>query len=72
MPAVDRAGVVVGGPGVPVAGAVGERAERVAHAVIAAPAGARDLAFAGLDRDRGLACVAGGLLSSWVAGAAVD
>ena len=67
----DRAGVVVGRPGVPVAGGVGERAERVAQAFVACPAEAGDLAFAGLDRDRGLAGVAGERVAGGVAGAAV-
>ena len=52
-------GVVVGGPWVPVAGGVGQRAERVAQPLVARPAEACDLAFAGFDRDRGLAGVAG-------------
>ena len=30
----DRAGVVVGSPGVPVAGAIGQRAERLAQALV--------------------------------------
>src|SRR5579884_1830399 len=45
----DRAGVVVGGPGVPVAGRVGQRAERVAQPLVARPAKTGGLALAGLD-----------------------
>ena len=67
----DRAGVVVRGPGVPVAGAVGERAERVAQALVARPAEARDLALTGFDRDGGLAGVAGERVAGRVARAAV-
>jgi hypothetical protein len=40
-----------------VAGAVGKHAERVAQAVVAGVAEGGVLAFAGLDRDRGLAAV---------------
>ena len=40
--AADRAGVVVGGPGVVVAAAVGERDERVAQPLVAGPAEAGD------------------------------
>ena len=53
------------------AGAVGERAERVAQALVARPAEAGDFAFAGLDRDGGLAGVAGERVAGGVAGAAV-
>ena len=67
----DRAGVVVGSPGVPVAGAVGERAERVAQALVARPAKACDLALARLERDGGLAGVAGERVAGWVARATV-
>src|ERR1019366_9761555 len=59
MPAGAGGGVDVLGPGVPVAGAVSQRAERGAQALVAAPAKARGFAFAGLDRDGGLAGVAG-------------
>ena len=59
LAAGERPGVVVGGPGVPLAGAVGQNAERVAQALVARPAEAGDLALAGLDRDGGLAGVRG-------------
>ena len=52
-------GVAVGGPGVPVAGAVGQCVERVAQALVAGAPEAGVLAFAGLDGDRGLAAVGG-------------
>src|ERR1039457_2401495 len=71
MPAGAGGGVDVLGPGVPVAGAVSQRAERGAQALVAAPAKARGFAFAGLDRDGGLAGVAGERITGWVAGAAV-
>ena len=70
-PRARAGGVEVLRPGVPVAGAVGERAERDAQALVAAPAEAGGLAFAGLDRDRGLAGVAGERVAGGVAGAAV-
>ena len=50
--------VAVGGPRVPVPGGVREPAERTAQPLVAAPAEACGFAFAGLDRDRGLAGVA--------------
>ena len=53
------------------AGAVGERAERVAQPLVARPAEAGGLAFAGLDRDGGLAGVGGERVAGRVAGAAV-
>ena len=71
VPAGAGCGVEILRPGVPVAGAVGERAERGAQALVAAPAEARGLAFAGLDRDRGLAGVAGERVAGGVAPAAV-
>src|SRR6202022_4411754 len=49
----------------------GQSAERGAPSLFAAPPEARCLAFAGLDRDRGLAGVAGERVAGWVAGAAV-
>ena len=55
----------------PVAGAVSQRAERAAQPLVAAPAEARGLAFAGLHRDRGLAGVAGERVTGGVAGTAV-
>ena len=69
--ASDGAGVVVGGPGVVVAAAVGERVEGVAQPLVACPTKAGDLAFAGLERDRGLAGVAGECVARGVARAAV-
>ena len=64
-------GVEVLRPRVPVAGGVSERAERGAQALVAAPAEARCLALARLDRDRGLAGVAGERVAGGVAAAAV-
>ena len=64
-------GVAVGRPGVPVAGAVRQRAERAAQPLVAAPAEAGGFAFAGLDRDRGLAGVGGERVTGGVARAAV-
>jgi hypothetical protein len=49
--AVAGASVDVAGPGVPVAGAVGERGEVVAQAFVACPAEDGGAAFAGLDGD---------------------
>ena len=57
--ALDRAGVVVAGPWVPAAGGVGEHAERVAQALVAAEAERGDFAFARFDRDRAHAGVGG-------------
>ena len=54
VPAGERAGVVVGGPGVPVAGAVGERVERASQPLVARPPEAGDLAFQ-IERDGALA-----------------
>jgi hypothetical protein len=54
-----------------VAGAVRERAEAVSEELVARPAVAGDLPLAGLDRDRGLAGVAGECVRGGVAGAAV-
>ena len=65
------AGVVVGRPGMPVPGAVGERRERVAQPLVARPPEAGRLALAGLDRHRGLAGVAGERVTVRVAGAAI-
>src|ERR1700694_6329885 len=71
MPAGAGGGVDVLRPGVPVTGAVSQRAERGAQALVAAPAKARAFAFAGLDRDGRLAGVAGERITGWVAGATV-
>jgi hypothetical protein len=57
--ACSRSGVVISRPGMPVPGAVSERVKRAAEPFVASPAKARDLAFAGLHGDRGLAGVAG-------------
>ena len=77
----DRAGVVVpagvgGGvevvrPWVVVAAGVRERDECLAQALVAGPAEAGGLAFAGLDRDGGLAGVGGERVAGGVAAAAV-
>src|ERR1700758_593845 len=67
----DLTRVVVGGPGVPFAGRVRERAERVPEALVARPAEARDFAFPGFDRDWGLAGVAGERVAGGVARAGV-
>jgi len=77
----QRAGVVVAAgaglgvevlrPGVPVAGAVSQRVERLAQALVRAPAECRGVAFAGLFGDGGLAGVAGERVAVRVAGAAV-
>ena len=64
-------GVEVLRPGVPVAGAVGERVERLPQPFVAAPAERRGLAFAGLFCDCGLASVAGECVAAGVALAAV-
>jgi hypothetical protein len=64
-------GVAVLCPGVPVPCAVGERCERETQAMVAAPAERADLAFAGFDRDRGLAGVCGERVSGGVARTAV-
>ena len=64
-------GVEVLRPGVPVAGAVSQRVERLAQPLVTAPAERRGLAFAGLFGYRGLAGVAGERVAGWVAGAAV-
>ena len=58
-------------PGVPVAGSVRQRAERAAQALVARPAEAGRFAFAGLDRDRGLAGVGGERVAGWVTRGAV-
>src|SRR5579884_2118445 len=58
-------------PGVVVAGAVGEGAERVAEAVVAGAAEAGDLLLAGLDRDGRLAGVASERFAGGVAGALI-
>jgi hypothetical protein len=64
-------GVAVLRPGVPVAGAVRQRAERCAQPFVASPPEAGCFTFAGLDRDGGLAGVAGKRVAGWVARAAV-
>ena len=64
-------GVAVLRPGVPVAGAVGQGAERAAQPLVAAPAEAGCLALAGLDRDGGLAGVGGERVTGRVARPAV-
>ena len=53
------AGVDVGGPGVVVAAAVGERGDGVSESVVAGPAEAGALGLAGLHGDGGLAAVGG-------------
>jgi DNA-binding CsgD family transcriptional regulator len=72
LAASDRSDVVVGGPRVPATGAVGENAERVAHALVARPVEAGDLPFAGPDCDGALVGVADERVGVGVAGAAVD
>jgi hypothetical protein len=64
-------GVEVLGPGVPVAGAVSQRAEWGAQPPVAPAAKARRLALAGLDRDRGLTGAARERVTGRVALAAV-
>src|SRR5450755_3448365 len=71
VPAVAGAGVEVLRPGVVVAGAVRQRDERLAQPLVAGPAEAGGFAFAGLDRDGGLAGVGGERVAGWVALAAV-
>src|SRR5215210_1522611 len=66
-----RAVVGVVGPGMPVAGAVGEHADVVAQALVAGPAEAGVAALAGFLGDGGLAGVGGEAVSAWVAGAVV-
>ena len=63
--------VVVLCPGVPLAGAIRQRAERCAQAFVAPPAEAGCLALAGLDRNRGLAGVRGERVAGWVTSATV-
>jgi hypothetical protein len=53
------AAVDVRRPGVVVAAAVGERADRISEPVVAGPAEAGVIALAGLDRDGGVAAVGG-------------
>jgi hypothetical protein len=64
-------GVPVLRPGMPVAGAVRQRAERAAQPLVAAPPEAGCLALAGLDSDRGVAGVGGERVTRRVAVAAV-
>ena len=64
-------GVVVGRPGMPVRVLSASVRERVAQPLVARPAEAGGLALAGLDRDGGLAGVAGERVAVWVASAAV-
>src|SRR5215218_3887062 len=66
-------GAVVGvvGPGVPVAGAVGEYAEVVAQAFVAGPAEGGVAVFARFLGDRGLAGVGGEAVGCGIAGAVV-
>src|ERR1019366_10211304 len=71
VPALAGAGVEVLGPGVVVAGAVRQRADRPAQALVALPAEAGGFVFAGLLRDGGLAGVGGERVAGWVARAAV-
>ena len=59
VPAGEGGGVQVLRPRVMVAAGVRERDERLAQALVAGPTEAGGLAFAGLDRDGGLAGVAG-------------
>ena len=66
--AVARAVVDVVGPGVPVAGAVGEDGEVVAQAFVAGPAEADGAVFAGLFGDGGLAGVGGERVVVWGSG----
>jgi hypothetical protein len=66
-----RGGVAILCPWVPVAGAVREGAERAAQPFVTAPAEARCLALAGLDRDGGLAGVSGERVAGGLARAAV-
>jgi len=66
-----RALVDVSRPGVPVSGAVGEDAHVFAQALVAGPAEGGVAAFAGLDRDWGLAGVGGERVVGGVAGAVV-
>ena len=69
--AAGGAGVDVVGPWVPVAGAVGERAEVSAQALVAGPAEGRVAAFAGFFGDGGLSGVGGEAVGGGVAGAVV-
>jgi hypothetical protein len=69
--AVASVGVAVGGPRVPAAGAVRERGERVAQALVACPAELRVFAFAGLDRDGCLTGVGGDRVAVRVTASAV-
>src|ERR1039458_2122233 len=71
MSAGSGGGVAVSGPGMPVTGAVGQRAERRAEALVAGPAKARRLVLAGFDRDRGLAGVGSERVAGRVARATV-
>src|SRR5215217_4358629 len=66
-------GALVGvvGPGVPVAGAVGENAHVGAQALVAGPAEGGVAAFARFLGDGGLAGVGGEAVGGWVAGAVV-
>ena len=71
VPAADCGGVEVLRPGVVVAAGVRQRDERLAQALVAGPAEAGGSAFAGLDRDSGLAGVGGERVAGGVAPAAV-
>src|ERR1035441_1759452 len=71
VPAVAGGGVEVLRPGVVVASSVGQRADRPAQALVARPPEGGGFAFAGLDRDGGLAGVGGERVAGWVTRAAV-
>ena len=65
------AGVEVLRPGVVLASGVRQRADRAAQALVARPPEGGGFAFAGLDRDGGLAGVGGERVAGWVTRAAV-
>jgi hypothetical protein len=71
VPAASRGGVFVLGPGVVVAGRVGEGAGGGPESVVTAAAEARDFFAAGFDGDGAHAGVGGEMVSGWVARAAV-
>jgi hypothetical protein len=71
VPAATGGGAEVLRPGVVVASSVRQRADRPAQALVAGPSEGGGSAFAGLDRDGGLADGGGERVAGWVARAAV-